>query len=200
MTPCLRSWRGSSVPGFMVGVLAGLLASHAGVGPAPAARCAGDIARSTSASPPPLVGIAAYLSVGAGKTPRDPEIAGAVGAIGFAQGWRPAVQRRPPPLEIASLEAAVRVIKPRRHRSRPVRICLVTSAFSGPTANGGIARAFYSLASHLAKQPAFNVTVLYAAHPYYAAGEKSSRWVSASARRPKTRTVTVGNHPSPIPG
>lgn len=64
----------------------------------------------------------------------------------------------------------------------PVRVCLVTSAFSGPTLNGGIATAFFSLAKHMvaSRQPGgrnreFKVTVLYAAHPYYAVGN-AEKW------------------------
>jgi glycosyltransferase involved in cell wall biosynthesis len=69
----------------------------------------------------------------------------------------------------------------------PVRICLATSVISGPTRTGGVGTAFYSLARHLAEErrigrPVFEVTVLYAAHPYYSVGnfsywrDKFSQW------------------------
>ena len=181
MMHCPRSWRKSSVPGFLAGVLAGLLASRAGVITGPAARCPGNFGSMSAAIPAGLGGAAA---VGA-KTPQNPEFAGPANATtSSARGHGLPRRRRLPRLEITSLEAAVREIEPRRPRGRPIRICLVSSAFSGPTANGGIARAFFSLASHLAKQSDFSVTVLYAAHPYYAAGEKPSRWVSARAWEP----------------
>ncbi len=63
-----------------------------------------------------------------------------------------------------------------RPLNKLTRICLVTSAISGPTLNGGVATAFFSLANHLAKsrgangRAEFKVTVLYAAHPYYSSG------------------------------
>eukprot|EP00051_Salpingoeca_urceolata_P001428 m.40899 g.40899 ORF g.40899 m.40899 type:complete len:825 (-) comp11416_c0_seq1:241-2715(-) len=64
----------------------------------------------------------------------------------------------------------------------PVRICLVTSAVAGPTLNGGIATAFHAMARHLAEAQHdgihdFQVTVLYAAHPFYMA-ENSAHWVA----------------------
>lgn len=67
----------------------------------------------------------------------------------------------------------------------PVRICLVTSAISGPTLNGGIATAFYSMARQLASRVdggrEFKVTVLYAAHPYYGR-ESADYWVQEFAK------------------
>ena len=53
---------------------------------------------------------------------------------------------------------------------KAVRLVLITSAIAGPTLNGGIARAFQSLAMHLAHRGGFKVTVLYAAHPWYGQG------------------------------
>jgi glycosyltransferase involved in cell wall biosynthesis len=70
--------------------------------------------------------------------------------------------------------------------SKTTRICLVTSAISGPTLNGGIATAFYSMAKHLALANKaagwrmFDITVLYAAHPYYQKGDEST-WIQAFA-------------------
>eukprot|EP00049_Salpingoeca_infusionum_P023814 m.13983 g.13983 ORF g.13983 m.13983 type:complete len:840 (-) comp6092_c0_seq1:58-2577(-) len=69
----------------------------------------------------------------------------------------------------------------------PVRICLVTSAITGPTKNGGIATAMHALAMSMASAtsltgaPAFEVTVLYAAHPWYGEGS-AERWKAEFAR------------------
>jgi glycosyltransferase involved in cell wall biosynthesis len=86
----------------------------------------------------------------------------------------------PPTLEISSAYDYIAL----HHRlsKKTTRICLVTSAISGPTLNGGVATAFYSLAKHLANSrsasgaPEFKVTVLYAAHPYYSSGNGND-WV-----------------------
>ena len=81
----------------------------------------------------------------------------------------------PPPLQLTDPTDFMRRFP--RAAGQPTRICLVTSAFAGPTLNGGIATAFYSMARHLAaeldpatKNPLFRVTVLYVAHPYYGVG------------------------------
>eukprot|EP00042_Codosiga_hollandica_P045742 m.469577 g.469577 ORF g.469577 m.469577 type:complete len:790 (-) comp57088_c0_seq5:117-2486(-) len=69
---------------------------------------------------------------------------------------------------------------------RPTRICLVTSAISGPTLNGGIATAFYALAMRLgefnsqAGYKSFDITILYAAHPYYYRGSEQE-WAAKFA-------------------
>mmetsp|Transcript_37069 Transcript_37069/g.77490 ORF Transcript_37069/g.77490 Transcript_37069/m.77490 type:complete len:771 (-) Transcript_37069:471-2783(-) len=80
--------------------------------------------------------------------------------------------QQPVPFEIIEHSGFNRKLSP---DVTPVRICLATSVISGPIRNGGIATAFYSLARHLAEErrnerPAFEVTVYYAAHPYYADG------------------------------
>jgi hypothetical protein len=86
-----------------------------------------------------------------------------------------------PSLTITTVEEHARLF-PLPKASPPVRICLVTSALSGPTLNGGIGTAFYSMARHLAGEAsAFQVTVLYAAHPYYGAGNEQ-QWVATFAR------------------
>ena len=69
---------------------------------------------------------------------------------------------------------------------KAVRVCLVTSAVAGPTLNGGIATAFYSLAKHMALSNSdgatnFKVTVLYAAHPYYSNNDKPEYWIKQFA-------------------
>jgi glycosyltransferase involved in cell wall biosynthesis len=62
-----------------------------------------------------------------------------------------------------------------------IRICLLTSVVSGPIRSGGISTAFYSLARQLAevrqdrnyRSGSFQVTIYYAAHPFYAFGNFS---------------------------
>ena len=89
-------------------------------------------------------------------------------------------------LSITPTEQLIRSFPPAAGSA--TRICLVTSAISGPTLNGGIATAFYSLAQHLALRTdgrsdkrLFKVTVLYAAHPYYSVGTDQD-WVDKFAR------------------
>lgn len=71
---------------------------------------------------------------------------------------------------------------------KTIRICLVTSAFAGPTPHGGVGVAFHALAMHLAEatsssgEQLFSVSVLYAAHPWYGRGDKN-KWVAFYAMR-----------------
>ena len=70
-------------------------------------------------------------------------------------------------------------------RDSPIRICLATSMVAGPTHHGGIATAFYNMARSLAEErrngvAVFNVTIYYAAHPFYAHG-KVSYWIQKFA-------------------
>ena len=90
------------------------------------------------------------------------------------------------PLEAPAFAAAVLSQLP--PPQEPIRVCLVTSAFSGPTPNGGVGTAFHALAMHLAQARSpddkftFQVTVVYAAHPWCGRGEEEE-WVSYFAKR-----------------
>ena len=66
-----------------------------------------------------------------------------------------------------------KVVENSQPLSSPIRVCLVTSAISGPTLTGGIGAAFLSYAQNLASNKTedslkYSVTVLFAAHPVYA--------------------------------
>jgi glycosyltransferase involved in cell wall biosynthesis len=49
-------------------------------------------------------------------------------------------------------------------------VLFVTAGIKGPTAGGGIATCFFNMITELAKTKKTRVTILYAAHPYYAKG------------------------------
>lgn len=91
-------------------------------------------------------------------------------------------------LRITEVDKFVRRYRLKARKAEgPIRICLVTSALSGPTPNGGIGTAFYSLARHLAEEKTesgrnqFQVSVLYAAHPWYGVGTEDE-WKETFAR------------------
>ena len=63
-----------------------------------------------------------------------------------------------PELKITPVSELFQKYSPSQFGKR-TRICLVSSAVGGPTLNGGIATAFYSLSRHLAKYEPFMINI-----------------------------------------
>ncbi|EDQ89719.1 uncharacterized protein MONBRDRAFT_37025 [Monosiga brevicollis MX1] len=132
-----------------------------------------------------------------GSVPREPAHARADSACALPAPRAQLTVPPPPPLRLYDVADATFIAAELLEEIQmPINVLLVTSAIGGPTANGGIATAFLGLARHLREstyknRDLFNVTILYAAHPWYAEGT-AERWVAHFAN--------LGINFIPLPG